>query len=140
MMDKVRINRLIVSVTLPGMHLQPNNDALARQVTRETNKEMVQVCAQYPSLCGFFASLPLAHVQESLAEIDYALDELGAVIFVVLTNVYGIYLGDLTMAPVFTKLNEWNAILFIILQVVVALMRLLVASRRVSSPYTGIRF
>ena len=74
--------------------------------------DVAEICAKYPSRLGFFASLPLPSIEGSLEEIDYALDELGAVGFTIMTNIYGIYLGDVSLEPVFRRLNERKAILF----------------------------
>lgn len=112
-MDKLDISKSILSITSPGTHLKPGNDALARRVTRETNDAVAKICADHPTRFGFFASLPLPDTEGSLLEIDYALDELGADGFVVMTNAHGKYLGDPSFEPVFAKLNERNAALFI---------------------------
>lgn len=111
MMDKLGITKSILSITSPGTYLQPGNDALARKITRETNEELAQICAQYPSRFGFFASLPLPDIEGSLDEIDYGI-KLGASGFVAMTNAHGQYLGDSSLDAVFKKLNEKNAILF----------------------------
>ena len=82
-------------------------------MTRQTNKELSAICTQYPSHFGFFASLPLPSIQESIVEIDRALDELGALGFAVMSNANGVYLGDTALEPIFEKLNARKAILFI---------------------------
>jgi predicted TIM-barrel fold metal-dependent hydrolase len=52
-------------------------------------------------------------VDESLAEIDYAINELGAAGFALVTNIHGTYLGDSSMDAVFERLNSLRAIVFI---------------------------
>ncbi|PTB53114.1 hypothetical protein M431DRAFT_145971 [Trichoderma harzianum CBS 226.95] len=111
LMDKLGVSKSILSITSPGTYLKPGDDALARKITRETNEELAEICAKYPSRFGFFASLPLPDIEGSLAEIDHAL-KLGASGFAVMTNAHGQYLGDSTLDAVFHKLNEVNAILF----------------------------
>jgi predicted TIM-barrel fold metal-dependent hydrolase len=110
-MDKLGVSKSILSITSPGTYLKPGDDALARKITRETNGELSQICAQNPSRFGFFASLPLPDVEGSLAEIDHAIN-LGASGFAVMTNAHGHYLGDSCLDKVFNKLNEVNAVLF----------------------------
>lgn len=112
LMDEVGITKSILSITSPGTHLQPGNDDLARQLTQATNNEIAEICRKYPDRFEFFAVLPLPDIEGSIAEIDRALDELGAVGFVVMTNAHGYYLGDQHLDKVFAKLNERNAILF----------------------------
>ncbi|KAK3315850.1 amidohydrolase [Apodospora peruviana] len=114
LMDKLNITKSILSITSPGTHLGPTQTTSdAVKVTRQTNEELSAICAAHPSRFGFFASLPLPCVAESVAEIDSALDTLGAVGFAVLSNAHGVYLGDEALDPVFAKLNARKAILFI---------------------------
>lgn len=112
-MDKLNIKKSILSITSPGTHLTPNRDEHAAKLTRQTNEELSAICTKDPSRFGFFASLPLPSVQESIVEIDHALDKLGAVGFAVLSNTNGVYLGDKALNPVFEKINARKAILFI---------------------------
>ncbi|KKA20923.1 Uncharacterized protein T310_5063 [Rasamsonia emersonii CBS 393.64] len=78
-----------------------------------TNKELSDICRAYPDRFGFFASLPLPDVEGSLAEIDYALDHLGAVGFQVLSNAHRVYPGDKLLDPVFDRLSARKAIVFL---------------------------
>ncbi|KAK9419093.1 putative Amidohydrolase-related domain-containing protein [Seiridium unicorne] len=112
LMEQLNISKSILSITSPGTHLSPNHDGRAAHMTRQTNEELSAICAAHPQHFGFFASLSLPSVDESIAEIDYALDKLGAVGFAVLSNANGIYLGDPVLDPVFAHLNSRQAILF----------------------------
>lgn len=111
-MDETHVSKAVLSVSSPGTHICHGNDDLAQKITREANIDVSRICSENPSRLAFFASLPLPSVDKSLEEIDYALDELGAVGFVVMTNAHGVYLGDASLDPVFRKLNERKAILF----------------------------
>jgi predicted TIM-barrel fold metal-dependent hydrolase len=111
-MKQLNISKSILSITSPGTHLKPNDHDLARRVTRETNEEIATICRQNPDRFGFFASLPLPDVEGSLAEIDYALDSLGALGFALMTNAHGYYLGDHKLDEVFARLNDRKAIVF----------------------------
>lgn len=113
LMRKLNISKSILSVSTPGTHLTPNDDEQAARMTHLANEELSAICAEHPSHFGFFASLPLPCVDASIAAIDHALDELGAVGFVVLSNANGVYLGDPVLDPVFAKLNARNAVVFI---------------------------
>lgn len=112
-MNNVGISKSILSVSSPGTHLKSGDHKLAAQITRETNIEVSTICSKNPDRFGFFASLPVPAVEESIAEIDYALDTLGACGFVLMTNAHSVYLGDPEMEPIFAKLNERRAIIFI---------------------------
>lgn len=112
MMKDLNITKSILSMSSPGTHLTPGNDEEARKLTRRTNEDMSAICAENKEHFMFFASLPLPDVEGSLAEIDYALDHLGAVGFQILTNSHGIYPGDPRFSRVFDKLSERKTIVF----------------------------
>jgi predicted TIM-barrel fold metal-dependent hydrolase len=112
-MKETNITTSILSISTPGTCLQPFNASLTQEISRTTNIELSEICAAHPKHFRFFASLPLPSIPDSLAEIDYALDTLGAVGFCVLSNANGVYMGDKALDPIFDKLNERKAILFI---------------------------
>ncbi|KAJ5929039.1 hypothetical protein N7454_006887 [Penicillium verhagenii] len=112
LMKKLNIKKSVLSMSSPGTHLTPGNDQEARVVTRRANEDMSKTCIEHPNHFLFFASLPLPDVEGSLAEIDYALDHLGAVGFQILTNSHGIYAGDPRFIKVFDKLSERKATVF----------------------------
>lgn len=112
MMKDLNITKSILSMSSPGTHLTPGNDEEARTLTRRANEAMSAICAENKEHFMFFASLPLPDVEGSLAEIDYALDHLGAVGFQILTNSHGIYPGDPRFSRVFDKLSERKIIVF----------------------------
>ncbi|OQD64693.1 hypothetical protein PENPOL_c007G03655 [Penicillium polonicum] len=112
LMNNLNIKRSVLSMSSPATHLTPGNDEEARTITRRANIDMSKTCADHPTHFLFFASLPLPDVEGSLAEIDYALDHLGAVGFQILTNSHGIYPGDQRFSRVFDKLSERKTIVF----------------------------
>ncbi|RGP61681.1 amidohydrolase [Fusarium sporotrichioides] len=113
LMKELNICRSVLSITSPGTHLTPENDENAARLTRQVNEELSVICREHSSYFSFFASLPLPSVNDSIAEIDYALDHLGASGFAVLSNANGVYLGDDELDSVFAHLNARKAILFI---------------------------
>ncbi|OOQ88296.1 hypothetical protein PEBR_13351 [Penicillium brasilianum] len=112
MMKDLGITKSILSMSSPGTHLFPGDDQQARKLTRDVNEYMSEVCTKHKQYFQFFASLPLPDVEGSLAEIDYALDHLGAVGFQIMTNSHGIYPGDPRLSRVFDKLSDRNTIVF----------------------------
>ena len=112
LMKSLNIDKAILSMSSPATHLTPGNNAEARNLTRKVNEDLSQICDENKDHFLFFASLPLPDVEGSLAEIDYALDHLGAVGFQILTNSHGIYPGDDRLRPVFDKLNHRATIVF----------------------------
>lgn len=112
-MDQNNIEKAFVSCAGPGTVLQPNNSAAGIELTQRMNNFTADMKKTYPTRFGYFASLPLPFIDATLVEIDRALDELDADGFVLLSNHYGLYLGDPKLAPVYEKLNQRNAVLFI---------------------------
>ncbi|KAJ5788571.1 hypothetical protein N7457_003561 [Penicillium paradoxum] len=113
LMEKLKIKKSVLSMSSPGTHLTPGNDEEARCITRRANEDMSKICAENPNHFLFFASLPLPDVDGSLAEIDYALDHLGAVGFQILTSSHGIYPGDPRFDRVFDRLSKRKTIVFL---------------------------
>ncbi|KAK8066683.1 Amidohydrolase 2 [Apiospora hydei] len=113
LMERLDIDKSILSITSPGTHLTLGHDVDAARMTRRANEDLSEICRSHPTHFAFFASLPLPAVEESVAEIDYALDVLGSVGFAVLSNANGVYLGDEALEPVFEKLNARRAVVFI---------------------------
>jgi predicted TIM-barrel fold metal-dependent hydrolase len=113
MMETTNITKSIISITSPGTHLVPNNNALARKLTRYCNEFASELKHRSPSKFGFWASLPMPDVPGSLDEITYALDTLHADGFTMETNHHGTYLGDKSLDPIFAELNRRKAIIFI---------------------------
>jgi predicted TIM-barrel fold metal-dependent hydrolase len=112
MMKELNVSKSILSISSPGTNLKPMDSSACAKMTRSANEELFEVCTANPNYFRFFASLPLPSVPNSLEEIDYALDHLGAVGFVLLSNTNGVYLGDKVLDPVFAKLNERKTIVF----------------------------
>ena len=109
-MERNGITRAILSLGAPGFHFDNAADSAA--LTRHCNDEAAELHQRHPDRFGFFASLPLPHVDESLAEAERALTMLGADGICLLTNYGGAYLGDDSVAPVLDYLNGQNAVAF----------------------------
>ncbi|MBO3734424.1 amidohydrolase family protein [Glycomyces niveus] len=74
------------------------------RLARLANEEMRSLVDEHPSrFPAFVAALPLNDIEASLAEMRYAIDELGAVGVQVFTNVNGVPLDDPRFAPVFAE-------------------------------------
>ncbi|KAJ9602616.1 hypothetical protein H2200_012809 [Cladophialophora chaetospira] len=113
LMDKLDIEKSIVSITSPGTTLVAGDIAIAVDVTRASNDYAADLKRARPNRFGFWASLPLPFVQESVQEVQRALGELDADGVGLMTNYYGQYLGDASFDPVFGELNARSATVFI---------------------------
>lgn len=112
MMSVANVSKSILSISSPGTHLVPGNDALSRSLTRECNAYAARLKKEMPEKFGFWAALPLPDVSAALEEIDAAVEE-GCDGFGLLTNYHGIYVGDPAFQGVFDRLNEIGATVFI---------------------------
>lgn len=112
MMKEMNITKSIISVSSPGCYLKSGEDILARNLARHVNEVGSDLKKRRPEQFGFFASLPLADIEGCLQEVPYALDELDADGFVVMTNFGGRYLGHKDFDQIFDELNKRKAVVF----------------------------
>jgi predicted TIM-barrel fold metal-dependent hydrolase len=113
-MDRLGIASAVLSVSSPGVQFGDGitaSDAVA--LACHVNDVAADTITQHPGRFGAFASLPMANVDASLAEIERALDGLGLDGVNVLTNVAGVYLGDASLEPIMEELNRRQAVVFI---------------------------
>lgn len=80
---------------------------------RFLNRHLAKLCDSQPARFSMLASVPLAHAQESAAELEYAVHELGAVGAVVAANVDGTNLGELDLDAFWQKAVELDVGVFI---------------------------
>ncbi|KAJ4377329.1 hypothetical protein N0V83_000154 [Neocucurbitaria cava] len=112
MMSTANVSKSILSVSSPGTHIVPGNDALGKNLTRQCNIYAAELKRAHPEKFGYWAALPLPSVDAALEEIDKATQE-GADGFGLMTNYHGNYVGAPEFDPVFDKLNEVGATVFI---------------------------
>jgi uncharacterized protein len=93
----------ILSLSLPPIEQTSGVDD-APALARMANDGMAEIVAQHADFFpGFVAALPMNTVPESLAEIDRAVGELGAVGVQIMTNVNGKPLDDPDFLPFFER-------------------------------------
>ena len=88
-------------------------DAAARGDARRCNEFNAGVTKARPDRFGWFAALPLPHVDAALEEIAYAYDVLEADGIGLFANYRGTYLGDPAFAPVWDELDRRAAVVFV---------------------------
>lgn len=116
-MDENNIDKAYLSISSPGVYLTVPSRASTQNaidLARKVNEYASGVKKQYPDRFGFFASLPLPDVQASLEEIKHCFTELDPKPdgIVMMSNYYGLYLGDPDMDPVYEALNELGVTIF----------------------------
>lgn len=111
-MAELDIATAILSVSAPGTtFLSQAADAAA--LARDLNDYGAGVVAAQPDRFGFFATLPMPHVEESLSEAERALDDLHADGVVLLANSAGTYLGQDGQDALFAALDTRSTVVFI---------------------------
>jgi predicted TIM-barrel fold metal-dependent hydrolase len=111
-MDLIGTRTAIVAISTPGVSFleQPNR---AAALASELNDFAATLFNERPGRFGFFATLPMSDVHASVSEAERALDELHADGIVLAPNSRGIYLGGAEQDPLFTVLDERQAVVFI---------------------------
>lgn len=110
-MDANGIEASVVSNVIPCDVL--GDEASACRLTRQVNEAAAEVVYTHPNRFGFFAMLPLPHVDRALAEAAYALDELGADGVALLPHGGDHYVGDPLFDPLFEELNHRRAVVLV---------------------------
>lgn len=107
-LDELLVRTAAVSVSAPGVGFGPPAGRAA--LARACNEEGAALQQAYPDRVRLLATLPLPDVDAALSEVAYALDELGAAGFILLTNHEGIYLSDQRLEPVLAELDRRAAL------------------------------
>ena len=85
------ITRSIVCVSTPQANVYPDDMEKTKALARILNELVAVMVKTYPNRFSFFAITPLPYIPEAIKEVEYALDELGAVGVGILTNHEGKY-------------------------------------------------
>ncbi|HZA11176.1 amidohydrolase family protein [Mycobacterium sp.] len=111
-MAELNVATAILSVSTPGTtFLAGPADAAA--LARDLNDYTADLVASQPERFGFFATVPLPHIDQAIAETVRALDDLNADGVVVLANSAGTYLGQDGQQALFAALDARSAVVFI---------------------------
>jgi predicted TIM-barrel fold metal-dependent hydrolase len=111
-MAELDIGTAILSVSTPGTTFVPT-PADAAALARDLNDYSAHLVATQPDRFGFFATVPMPHIDESVAETVRALDDLNADGVVLLANNAGTYLGQQGQDELFAVLDQRSAVAFI---------------------------
>ncbi|HEU4538989.1 MAG TPA: amidohydrolase family protein, partial [Polyangiaceae bacterium] len=108
MMDAHGIQAGVVSQPAPSDIFLDR--ARAEAGVRIVNEAAAELAARHPTRFGFFAYLPLAHVDLALQAAAYAFDQLGADGALLMNHVQNRYLGDPAFEPLFAELDRRGAV------------------------------
>ncbi|MGW4094658.1 amidohydrolase family protein [Nocardia sp. NPDC004750] len=110
MMDRQGVETAIVSLTVPGVSLDPD---LAPRLAHQINDFIADLGRTHEGRFGGWAAIPLPDTDAAIAEVSYALDKLGLDGVGLFTNYGGTYLGDDAFHPLLEDLNRRRAVAFI---------------------------
>jgi predicted TIM-barrel fold metal-dependent hydrolase len=110
-MDRAGVTLQILSISGVAPYFADRASAVAG--ARLANDNYADLVRAYPGRFAAFATLPMPHVDEALAELRRALDDLGAVGVTLSTSILGKSLADPIFAPVFEELNRRKSVLFV---------------------------
>jgi predicted TIM-barrel fold metal-dependent hydrolase len=111
-MAELGVGTAILSVSTPGTAFLPI-PADAAGLAGDLNDYTAELAATQPDRYGFFATVPMPHVDLAIAEAVRALDNLKADGVVLLANNAGTYLGQDGQDALFGLLNDRSAVVFI---------------------------
>ena len=100
-MDRLGIDRQVLSVPPPGADRFESDDAIA--IARIANDELARFCRRYPQRFAGMFTLPTASVKASLHEFDRAFQELGLRGFGCYSNLNGRPLDSEELFPIYEK-------------------------------------
>ncbi|WP_167104321.1 amidohydrolase family protein [Mycobacterium sp. DL592] len=112
LMDQIGTATAILSVSTPGTGPAASAQEAVR-VAREVNDFSAELAKDNPERFGFFATVPLPHIDGALTETARALDDLGADGVVLIANTNGTYLGQPEHEKLFAELDRRHAVVFI---------------------------
>jgi predicted TIM-barrel fold metal-dependent hydrolase len=110
LMEENRIAKAVLSISSPGVHF--GDDGAAAELARHVNEFAADVSAEHRDRFAFFASVPLPCVDAAVDEAAYAIDTLGALGVVLMSNSAAVYLGDPMLDPLWEALDRRRAIVF----------------------------
>ncbi|HEY6029007.1 MAG TPA: amidohydrolase family protein, partial [Gaiellaceae bacterium] len=111
LMETYAIDAAVVSPGPPGAYL--GDQARANELARVLNEDAAALRDSDPRRLAALATLPLPDVDAALAELAYALDELGLDGVFLMSNLEGRYLGDPAWDEFFDELERRGAYVFV---------------------------
>jgi aminocarboxymuconate-semialdehyde decarboxylase len=111
-MDRMRVDRQAVSVAPPQFYYWAD-PALGRRLARMQNDHLAELVGKYPDRFSGLATVPLQDVDAAVAELDFAVAELGLSGVEICTNVNGLDLDDRRFRPFFARAAELGVVVLI---------------------------
>jgi predicted TIM-barrel fold metal-dependent hydrolase len=111
LMDRAGVELQVLSTCPQSPYA--NDGQKAAEAARFVNDQYTGLVQRYPDRFRAFAALPMPHLEESLAEMGRALDELGMTGVALNTTVLNHALVEPGYEPIFAELNSRKAVLYL---------------------------
>ncbi|PLP59133.1 amidohydrolase [Mesorhizobium loti] len=109
MLDAVGIDLQILTAAPLSPHFEDEGAAVT--AARQVNDEYAALVERHPGRFRAIASLPLPHIDASLAELDRAISDLGMLGAYITTSVLGRPIADELFEPLYRELNRRQSVL-----------------------------
>jgi len=108
MMEQWPDYQQILTLSMPAIEfVAPAAESPA--LARLANDGMAEICAKHPKqFPGWVASVPMNNVKAAVAEIERAVEKMGARGIQIFTNVSGRPLDDPEFAPIFARMHDYD--------------------------------
>jgi 6-methylsalicylate decarboxylase len=110
-MAQVGVDRQILSISGNAPYFRAERDGV--EGARFANDLYAEAVRAHPAQLAAFATLPLPHIDASLAELARALDELGLIGITLSTAVFGTSIAEPAFDPIYAELDRRGGILFV---------------------------
>lgn len=104
------MDRAIVSQFVPH---ELGTASERRILARNLNEQAARLGHDHPKRFGFFVTLPITSIEDSLNEIAYGFDVLNADGVAMTTSIGRRWLGDAHYTPIYEELNRRKAVVFV---------------------------
>ena len=112
--DLLDVNGIATAVlSLPAGTVGFLRGAEQARMVRAVNEYATRLAHDRPGRFGLFALLPMPDIAASLAEIEYALDRLGATGIALMTSYGNHWLGDPAFVPILEELDRRKAVVHV---------------------------
>lgn len=103
-MDRLGVDLQVCSLSVPNVFF--GEESMEPEIARLVNDGYAELIARHPKRFGGFASLPMNHPDETLKELDRAINELRLNGVILLSNIRGKSLTDPQFRPFFEEANR----------------------------------
>lgn len=110
-MDRSRVERQILSMSAATPYFDDVESSI--RAARFINDEHAELCRRYPDRFSFFATLPMPHLDASLAELERAMRDLGAAGVTFTTHIRGRSLAEPAFEELFAELDRRGTVVFL---------------------------